>query len=58
MESQFFTIPSLLITILLGEPSLLKQLLKTPVVFNLRENDLNNGGLAAPLIPIYHESFI
>jgi anhydro-N-acetylmuramic acid kinase len=42
-------------TIQLGNPSLLKELLKTPVVFNFRENDLNNGGQGAPLIPIYHK---
>jgi anhydro-N-acetylmuramic acid kinase len=41
-------------TIQLGNPSLLKQLLKIPVVFNFRENDLKNGGQGAPLIPIYH----
>ena len=43
-------------TLQLGNPSLLKELLKIPVVFNFRENDLKNGGQGAPLIPIYHRA--
>ena len=42
-------------SIQLGNPDLLKELLKISVVFNFRENDLKNGGQGAPLIPIYHK---
>ena len=44
------------ITTQLGDPSLLRQLLQTSVIFNFRQNDLNNGGQGAPLIPIYHKA--
>ena len=48
--------PKKKITIQLGDPSLLRQLLQTSVIFNFRQNDLNNGGQGAPLIPIYHKA--
>ena len=38
----------------LGDGKLLSQLTKKTVVYNFRENDLNNGGQGAPLAPIFH----
>ncbi len=38
----------------LGNGNLLSQLTKKMVVFNFRENDINNGGEGAPLAPIFH----
>ncbi len=39
----------------LGNPELLASLLKTNVVFNFRQKDLDFGGQGAPLIPVYHK---
>ena len=38
----------------LGDAKLLSQLTKKTVVYNFRENDLNNGGQGAPLSPVFH----
>ena len=38
----------------LGDGKLLSQLIKKEVVYNFRQNDLENGGQGAPLTPIYH----
>ncbi len=38
----------------LGDGKLLSQLTKKKVVYNFRQNDLNNGGQGAPLTPIFH----
>ena len=38
----------------LGDGKLLSQLTKKNVVFNFRQNDLENGGQGAPLTPIFH----
>ena len=38
----------------LGDGKLLSQLVKKTVVFNFRQNDLQNGGQGAPLTPIFH----
>ena len=38
----------------LGDGKLLSQLTKKKVVYNFRENDLENGGQGAPLTPIFH----
>ena len=42
------------ITKQLGDGRLLSQLTKKKVVYNFRQNDLNNGGQGAPLTPIFH----
>ena len=42
------------ITKQLGDGNLLSQLTKKKVVFNFRQNDLDNGGQGAPLTPIFH----
>ena len=38
----------------LGNGKLLSQLVKKTVVYNFRQNDLENGGQGAPLVPIFH----
>jgi len=39
----------------LGDGKLLSQLTRLNVVNNFRENDVNNGGQGAPLVPIFHK---
>ena len=39
----------------LGDGRLLSKLTKKKVVYNFRQNDLDNGGRGAPLTPIYHK---
>ena len=46
--------PEKKITKQLGDGKLLSQLTKKKVVFNFRQNDLENGGQGAPLTPIFH----
>ena len=43
------------ISIQLGDPLLLKQLLQITIIFNFRTNDMKHGGEGAPLVPIYHK---
>ena len=38
----------------LGDGKLLSELTKKAVVYNFRQNDLNNGGQGAPLSPVFH----
>ena len=40
----------------LGDGKLLSQLTKKKVVYNFRQNDLENGGQGAPLTPIFHNA--
>ena len=42
------------ISIQLGDGKLMSQLTKKKVVYNFRQNDLQNGGQGAPLTPIFH----
>jgi anhydro-N-acetylmuramic acid kinase len=46
------------ISVQLGNPKLLAQLTGINVVFDLRKNDIKNGGEGAPLAPIYHQSMM
>ena len=46
--------PEKKITKQLGDGRLLSQLTKKNVVYNFRQNDLENGGQGAPLTPIFH----
>ena len=39
----------------LGDGKLLSQLTKKKIIYNFRQNDLNNGGEGAPLTPIFHQ---
>ena len=41
-------------TFQLGNPELMAQLLKTKVIFNFRDNDIENKGQGAPLVTHYH----
>ena len=38
----------------LGDGKLLSKLTKKAVVYDFRQNDLNNGGQGAPLSPVFH----
>ena len=42
------------ITKQLGDGKLLSQLTKKRIIYNFRQNDLENGGHGAPLTPIFH----
>ena len=42
----------------LGDAKLLSGLLKKKVVYNFRENDIQNGGQGAPLAPIFHQLLV
>ncbi len=42
------------ITKQLGDGKLLSQLTKKRIIYNFRQNDLENGGQGAPLTPIFH----
>ena len=46
--------PKKKITKQIGDGKLLSQLTKKKVVYNFRQNDLENGGQGAPLTPIFH----
>jgi len=39
----------------LGDGKLLSQLVKKSLVYDFRQNDINNGGEGAPLAPIFHQ---
>ena len=39
----------------LGDGKLLSKITKKTVVYDFRQNDLNNGGEGAPLTPIFHQ---
>ncbi len=42
----------------LGNGKLLSELTKTKVVYDFRQNDLNNGGQGAPLASIFHQLMV
>jgi anhydro-N-acetylmuramic acid kinase len=44
------------LSVQLGDGNLLSQLTKKTVVYDFRQNDLNNGGQGAPLTPIFHQT--
>ena len=46
------------ITLQLGDPKLLSQMLNIKVVGNFRKKDIENGGEGAPIAPIYHKYII
>ena len=39
----------------LGDGNLLSKLTKKKVIYNFRQNDINNGGQGAPLTPVFHQ---
>ncbi len=46
------------ISLQLGNGNLLSQLTRKKVVYDFRQNDINNGGEGAPLTPIFHKYLI
>ena len=42
------------ISLQLGDGKLLSQLTQKIIISNFRQNDINNGGQGAPLVPIFH----
>lgn len=46
------------LTIQLGNPQDLADASGCDVIFDLRQNDVKNGGQGAPLIPVYHRALI
>ena len=42
----------------LGDANLLSALLQKKVIYNFRENDIQNGGQGAPLTPIFHQLLV
>ena len=50
--------PSKKISKQIGDGKLLSQLTQTTVVYNFRQNDIQNGGEGAPLAPIFHKTLV
>ena len=50
--------PQKKISIQLGNPSKLAELLNKDVIFNYRSDDIESGGQGAPLAPIYHKFIV
>ena len=50
--------PSKKISKQIGDGKLLSQLTQTTVVYNFRQNDIQNGGEGAPLTPIFHKVLV
>ncbi|MEI8321084.1 MAG: anhydro-N-acetylmuramic acid kinase [Alphaproteobacteria bacterium] len=42
----------------LGDGALLSEMTKTPVVWDMRQNDVQHGGEGAPLVPVYHQALL
>ena len=42
----------------IGNANLLSQLTKKVVIYNFRQNDIENGGEGAPLAPVFHKHII
>ena len=42
----------------IGDGNLLSQIIKKTVIFNFRQNDIQNGGEGAPLTPIFHKLIV
>ncbi len=51
-------IPEKKFSLQLGDAKLLSQLKKISIVYNFRQNDLENGGQGAPLAPIFHKLLV
>ena len=50
--------PSKKISKQIGDGKLLSQLTQITVVYNFRQNDIQNGGEGAPLTPIFHKTLV
>ena len=53
MDKLFFMMQKK-ISLQLGDGKLLSQLTKKIIINNFRQNDIDNGGQGAPLVPIFH----
>jgi anhydro-N-acetylmuramic acid kinase len=43
-------------TVQLGDGAALADMVSIPVVYDMRANDMANGGQGAPLVPVYHQA--
>ena len=48
--------PDLQLTVQLGDGAALAQMLKIPVVYDMRAADIAAGGQGAPLVPVFHQA--
>lgn len=46
------------VTVQLGDGHFLSELVRCPVVYDLRQNDVQSGGQGAPLVPVYHQAVV
>jgi anhydro-N-acetylmuramic acid kinase len=46
------------LTVQLGDGAALAQMLKIPVVFDMRAADIAAGGQGAPLVPVFHQALV
>ena len=58
MDKLFIIILKKKISKQLGDGKLLSQLTKNNVVYNFRQNDIDNGGEGAPLASIFHQLIV
>ncbi len=45
-------------TLQIGEPDMLAQKFKCPIIYDFRSQDVAAGGEGAPLVPIYHQALL
>ncbi len=50
--------PDQRLTVQLGDGAALAQMLKIPVVYDMRAADIAAGGQGAPLVPVFHQAFV
>jgi anhydro-N-acetylmuramic acid kinase len=50
--------PDKQLTVQLGQGDVLAEALGTPVVYDMRANDMLHGGQGAPLVPAYHSALV
>ena len=50
--------PAEKVTVQLGDGQFLAELVRCPVVFDLRQQDVQSGGQGAPLVPVYHQAVV
>ncbi len=46
------------LTVQLGDGRFLAELVRCPVVYDLRQQDVQAGGQGAPLVPVYHQAVV
>lgn len=50
--------PAEKLTVQLGDGRFLAELVRCPVIFDLRQQDVQAGGQGAPLVPVYHQAVV